>query len=91
MSVKAKSVGGKLTIQRRNNEILVIFSPGRGMSLAEFQSQIRKLKRTNSQIEASIEREEIDATLVSPLGVFSGRSRIVQGLAALQYFAMPGK
>lgn len=53
------------------------------MKVAEFKSRLKEIDPLDDRIEVFIEDEKEIATLVSPLGIFSGKARIEDGIQVL--------
>ena len=64
--------------------IMMIFHPGKGMLFDEIRKQIKQLDPDGVFTEVYLGSKKEHATLVFPLGVFSGRKRIEDGLAVLK-------
>ncbi len=65
--------------------IVVIFHPGKGALLKEVRKQLDEIDPEKSRLQVFVGSRSKLATLISPLGVFTGRERIEDGLLALKH------
>ena len=80
---KQKSVEKASTV---HTEFVVVFHPGRGLSDAEIREKLTSFKPLGEEIEILVGDEEHDKEplLVTPLGTFRGKERIINGISAMK-------
>ncbi len=75
--------GGDLKLQRQK-KIMVIFHPSNAMKEGEIKEKLKKIDPASQRLELIIGADKEKETLVFPLGIYSGKAQVQDGLTVLE-------